>query len=75
MLPAASDFIECVQGAAFSGYDIVSRFGPDERFRFCVVQQQVVVDGALQIADAGIAAAPDALRGDLGKEPFDQVQP
>ena len=39
------------------------------------MQRQIVVEGVSQIVDAGIAAAPDVLRGDLGKGPFDLVQP
>lgn len=51
MLPAALDFIERVQRAAFSGDDVLCRLGPSEGLRFCIVLEQVVVDGGLQIVD------------------------
>lgn len=35
---------------------------------------EVVVDRALKIVDAGVAAASDALGCDLGEEALDQVQ-
>ena len=75
MLPVSADFIEGVQGAPFPGEDILSRFGPGEGLWLGVVLQQVVVDGGLQVVDAGVTAAPDALRGDFSKEPFDEVEP
>ena len=37
--------------------------------------RQIVIDRSLKVIDAGIAAAPDTPRCDLGKKPFDQVQP
>ena len=36
---------------------------------------EVVVDRFLKIVDAGVAAASDALCGDLGEEALDEVQP
>jgi len=44
-------------------------------FGFALCCPKVVVDGGLQIADAGVTASPDALRRDLGEEKFDEVQP
>ena len=75
MLPWSTDFIEFVQRASFSGEDVVSRFGPGEGLWLFVVLQQVVVDGGLQIVDAGVAAPADAPCGDRGEEAFDKVQP
>ena len=75
MLPWPTDYIEFVQGASFSGEDVVSGFGPGEGLWLFVVLQQVVVDGGLQIADAGVAAPADALCGDRGEEAFDKIQP
>jgi hypothetical protein len=42
--------------------------------RRLVVLRQVVVDGSLDVTDAGVSVPPDALRLDLGEEAFDQVQ-
>lgn len=60
MLPVVSDFIESVQSAPFSGNDVLGGLGPGEGLRLGVVLHQVVVDGGLQVADAGVAAAADA---------------
>ena len=75
MLPVASDFIEFIQRASFPGQDVLGRFGPGKGVLFCVVLSKVVVDGGLQIVDAGVSAPVDALCRDLGKEAFDQVEP
>ena len=75
MLPVSADFIEDFESPAFSCEDIVGGFCPDEWLGLGVVLQQVVVDGGLQITDAGVAAASDAFRGDFGEEAFDEVQP
>lgn len=40
-----------------------------------VVVVEIVHDGFLQFIDAFEDAAADALPGDLGKEPLDQVEP
>jgi hypothetical protein len=75
LLPVPPDFIEFVQRASFPGEDILGCFGPGEWLRLCVVLPKVVLDGGLQVTDAGVAASPNALCGDLGEEPFDEVQP
>ena len=74
-MPVAADFIDSVQGAAFAGDDVIGGFAPDERLWLGVVEQEIIVDGRVQIIEAGIAFPANASRGDLGKEPFDQVQP
>ena len=75
LLPVSADFIEGIKRAAFAGDDVIGGLAPGEGLRLCIVQQKVVVDGALEIVDAGVAPSADALRGDLGKEALDQVQP
>ena len=40
-----------------------------------IVLGEVGVDGDFQVSDALEDAAPDALAGDLGEEPLDQVEP
>ncbi len=54
---------------AFSGDDVIGGLTPDKGPRLCVVQQEVVVDRALEIVDAGVTAPSDALHGDLGEWP------
>jgi hypothetical protein len=73
--PVATGFIESVQGTALSGQDVLGGCGPGEGLRPGVVLTEVVVDGGLEVIDAGIAAAADAFRRDLGEEPFHEVQP
>lgn len=75
MLPISPDFIDGTKCAAFAGDDVIGSLAPDKGLRLCIVQQKVVVDGALEIVDAGVTATSDALRGDLGEEALDQVQP
>ena len=75
MLPVSANFIEGIQGAAFSSEDVLGGFGPYERLRLGVVEQQVVVDRLFQVIDAGVAAPADASCGDLGEEALDQVHP
>jgi len=75
LLPVRSDFVEFVQRASFPSEDVFGSFGPGEGLWLCVVLPQVVIDGGLQIANAGVTASPDALRRDLGKKAFDEVQP
>src|SRR6056297_1512702 len=58
-----------------AGKDVFGGLAPDEGLRLGVVLQQVVVDRAFEIVDAGVAAAADALCRDLGEEAFDEVQP
>ncbi len=48
---------------------------PDEGCGVGVVLFEVVVDGHLQVDDGVEYAATDALSGDLGEEPLDQVEP
>ena len=60
MLPVSSDFIEFVQRALLPGEDVFGGFGPSEGFGPGVVLQQVVVDGGLQVTDAGVTAPTDA---------------
>lgn len=61
--------VEC---APLPGDDVLRRSGPGERLWFGVVLQQVVVDFVLEIVDAGIAPAADALCGNLGEEALDE---
>lgn len=75
MLPISSDFIECVKRAAFAGDDVFGGLAPDEGLRLGVVLQEVVVDRALEIVDAGVTATSDALCCDLGEEALDQIHP
>jgi hypothetical protein len=63
--------MEFVQRVAFLDEDILGGFGPFEGLLLLVVSRQIVVDRGLKVIDAGIAAAPDASRCDLGKKPFD----
>ena len=70
MLPVPPNFIQGVQGTALSGQNLLGGFGPGEGFRAGVVLKEVVVDGGLEVIDAGIATAADAFRRDLGEEPF-----
>ena len=75
LLPISPDLVERVECAAFSGDDVLGGFAPDEGLRLGVVLEQVVVDCAFEIVDAGVAAAADALCRDLGEEALDEVQP
>jgi len=67
--------IEHIERAALAGEDVFGGFAPDEGLRLGVVLEQVVVDCAFEIVDAGVAAAADALCRDLGEEALDEVQP
>lgn len=62
-MPVAADFIDSVQGAAFAGDDVIGGFAPDERLWLGVVEQEIIVDGRVQIIEAGIAFPANALRG------------
>jgi len=73
LLPWSTDFIEFVQRASFSGEDVFGRFGPGEGLRLGVMAQQVVVDGGLQIVDAGVTSPADAPCCDRGEEALDKV--
>src|SRR6056297_84407 len=75
MLPVSPDLIESIKGAALAGDDVFGGLAPDEGLRPGVVLQEVVVDRALEIVDAGIAAASDAFDSDLCKEALDEVHP
>ena len=61
MLPVSLDFIESVQGAAFSGEDVFGGLAPDEWPGLGIVLHQAVADGGLQFAAAGVTAAADVL--------------
>lgn len=74
MLPISPDFIEGIKGAALAGDDVFGGLAPDKGLWLGVVLQKVVVDGVLEIGDAGVTAPSDALRGDLCKEALYQVQ-
>lgn len=71
LLPISPDLVERVECAALSGKDVLGGFAPDEGLRLCVVLQQVVVDRAFEIVDAGVAATSNALCRDLGEEALD----
>jgi len=73
-LPISPDFIEGIECAALTGRDVFGGFASDEGLRLGVVLEQVVVDLAFEVVDAGVAAAPDALCGHLGEEALHQVQ-
>ncbi len=75
MLPVSPDLIESIKRAAFAGDYVFGGLAPDEGLWFGVVLHEVVVDRALEVVDAGIAAPSDALCGDLGEEALDEVQP
>ena len=75
MLPISPDLVERVECAALAREDVFGSLAPDEGLRLGVVLQQVVVDLVLEIVDAGVAAAADALCGDLGEEALDEVHP
>ena len=75
LLPISPDLIERVERTALPGENVFGGLAPDERLRLGVVQQQIVVDRVLEVVDAGVATATDALCGDLGEEAFDQVHP
>jgi len=46
-----------------------------EGLRLLVVLRQTVVDRGHKLIDAAMAASSASPRCDLGKEPFDEVQP
>ena len=71
MLPISADFIEGIDRAALAGDDVFGGLAPDEGFRHFVVVCQIIMDRDLEFIDAGIAAASDAPRRDLGEEAFD----
>ena len=75
MLPISPDLVERIERAALAGEDVLGALAPDEGLRLGVVLQQVVVDRALEVVDAGVASAADALCGDLGEEALDEVHP
>ena len=70
MLPISPDLVERIECAALAVEDVLGGFAPDEGLRLGVVLQQVVVDRVLEVVDADVAAAADALCGDL-----DEVHP
>lgn len=70
MLPISPELVERIERAALAGEDVLGALAPDEGLRLDVVLQQVVVDRALEVVDAGVASAADALCGDLGEEAF-----
>ena len=73
MLPFSLDLVERIEHAALAGEDVLGAFAPDERLRLGFVLCQIVVDLALEIVDAGVASAADALCSDFGKDAFDEV--
>ena len=75
MLPISPDLVESVERAAFAGKDVFGCLAPDEGLRLGVVLQEVVVNLALEVVDAVVAATSDALCDDLRKEALDEVHP
>ena len=75
LLPISPDLVERIECAALAGEDVLGGLAPDEGLRLCVVHQQIVVDRVLEVVDAGIAAAANALCGDLGEEALHEVHP
>ena len=73
LLPVPSDFIEFVQRAPFPSGDVFGGFGPREGPRLFIVLPKAVADGGLRVADAGVAASPDALRRDLVERFFVEI--
>ena len=56
LLPVFADFVERMQGAAFTSYDVFCDFGPDKGNGADVVPQRVVVDRVFQFIDADVAS-------------------
>ena len=75
LLPISPDLVERIERAALPSENVLGGLAPDEGLRLGVVQQQIVVDRVLEVVDAGVAAATDALCGDLGEEALHKVQP
>ena len=69
------DGFELVEGASFLFENEVGGLGPDEWFWIGIVAVEVVMDLSFQLRHASEDAAPDALGGDLGEEPLDQIEP
>jgi hypothetical protein len=59
LLPISPDLIEGIERAAFAGDDVFGGLAPYEGLRLGVVLQEVVVDRAFEIVDAGVAATSD----------------
>jgi len=75
LLPISPDLVERIECAALAGNDVLGGLAPDEGLRLGVVLQQVVVDRAFEIVDAGVAATSNALCRDLGEEALHEVHP
>ena len=50
-------------------------FGPDEWFRVLIPALDPVADVGFEGVDAAVVAALQEIGGDVGKEPFDLVDP
>jgi MacB-like periplasmic core domain/FtsX-like permease family len=55
--------------------NLVGGFGPDERFRRCIADGQILANGGFERAGAAMRAALDLFLGQGGKPSFDHVQP
>lgn len=55
LLPISPDIVEFVECAALSGEDVLGGLAPDEGLGLGVLLQQVVVDRAFQLVDAGVS--------------------
>src|SRR5215207_6357034 len=62
-------------GPAVLGDDGIGLGGPDEGFGVLVAMFDPVGDRGLEVGHGGKGATADALSGDLGKQPFDEVEP
>lgn len=58
MLPISSDLVERIERAALPGENVLGGLAPDEGLRLGVMLQQIVVDRAFELIDAGVAAEP-----------------
>src|SRR5262245_342306 len=68
-------FGECGAGTAILGDNGIWLGGPDEGFGVLVSMFDPVCDSGLEVWHAGEGASADALSRDLGKQPFDEIEP
>src|SRR6266446_5915669 len=67
--------VEGFSGAAVAGYELLCGFGPSEGLGIGVAVRDPVFDRCDEFWHVGERTSPDALAGDLGEQPFDEIEP
>jgi len=69
------DSFEYVESTSLFVENDLGALGPHEGLGISIVAVEIVMDRLLEVSHAPEDAAPDALGGDLGEEPLDQIEP